>query len=86
VISPIARRVASRILQAAYLNIGDVILFGKYKNKHGKIVSFGEDQWGNPTIDVEPIPKGRKKNKTIGLYRVWRADVKEKELAKRGLT
>jgi hypothetical protein len=67
--------------QAGYLNVGDVVLYGKYKNHHGKIVAFSADKWGNPTIEVEPVPKGRKKNKVIGLYRVWRADVKEKALA-----
>jgi hypothetical protein len=62
----------------AYFNVGDEVLFGKYKNKRGKVVGWGEDKWGNPTIEIEPVPKGRKKNQTIGLYRIWRADVKEK--------
>lgn len=74
-------RVAARYLQAAYFNVGDVILYGKYKNHVGKIVGFGEDQWGNPTIEVEPIPKGRKQNKVMGLFKVWRKDVKDKALA-----
>lgn len=65
----------------AYLNIGDLVYYGKYKNHVGKITAFGQDKWGNPTIEVEPIPRGRKKLKTIGLYRVWRKDVKDRAKA-----
>lgn len=53
-------------------NIGDDVLIGKYKNKKGKVVAFGEDEKGNPTIEIEPTPKGRKKNVTMGLYKVWK--------------
>jgi hypothetical protein len=60
-----------------YFKIGDVVLMGKYKNVRGTIVGFGEDQWGNPTVEIEPTPKGRKQNKIIGLFKMWRADVKE---------
>jgi hypothetical protein len=75
-------RVAARYMMAkGYFNVGDRILYGKYKNKVGIIKAFGQDHWGNPTIEVEPVPKGRKKNKIIGLYKIWRADVKEKALA-----
>ena len=52
-------------------NIGDIILYGKYKNKKGKILSFGKNDKGQPTIVVEPIPKGRKQNKEMGLYKIW---------------
>jgi hypothetical protein len=65
---------------ANYFKPGDIVLYGKYKNKRGKIVGFSTDKWGNPTIEVEPIPKGRKQNKVFGLYKVWRADVKENAL------
>lgn len=75
-------RVAARYLvSTGYFELGSIVLYGKYKNKRGKIVAFGTDKWGNPTIEVEPIPKGRKQNKVIGLYKIWRADVKEKALA-----
>jgi hypothetical protein len=77
----VAARVAARFLQAAYFEKGTIVLFGKYKNHRGKVVGFGEDKWGNPTIEIEPIPKGRKQNRILGLYRIWRADVKEKALA-----
>ena len=56
-----------------YFKIGDTVLMGKFKNVKGKVVAFGEDEKGHPTIEIEPIPKGRKKNKVIGLFRVWRA-------------
>jgi hypothetical protein len=63
-----------------YFSIGDKVLYGKYKNKVGIVKSFGQDKWGNPTIEIEPFPKGRKQNKIMGLYKIWRADVKEKAL------
>lgn len=62
-----------------YFQIGDVILFGKFKSSKGKIVRFGEDKWGNPTIEVEPIPKGRKKNTTLGLFKVWHEDIRTQD-------
>ena len=68
---------------APYFKIGDVVLMGKYKNKKGVIVGFGKDKWGNPTVEIEPTPKGRKQNRIVGLYRIWRADVKEGVLMKR---
>ncbi len=66
----------------AYFEVGDVVLMGKYKSMRGSIVGFGEDKWGNPTVEIEPTPKGRKQNKVIGLYKIWRADVKEGVLRK----
>jgi hypothetical protein len=77
----VAERVASRfLLRSSYFSPGDLVLYGKYKNHHGKIVSFGADKWGNPTVEIEPVPKGRKQNKVFGLFKIWRADVKEKVL------
>jgi len=66
----------------AYFKVGDVVLMGKYKNMRGAIVAFGKDKWGNPTVEIEPTPKGRKQNRIIGLYRIWRADVKESGVMK----
>ncbi|HEX7704413.1 MAG TPA: hypothetical protein VF403_26925 [Kofleriaceae bacterium] len=74
------RKFAIRV--ATYFKIGDVVLMGKYKNVRGAIVGFGQDKWGNPTVEIEPTPKGRKQNKIIGLYKIWRADVKEGVLMK----
>jgi hypothetical protein len=75
----LARQVALRYA-TGYFSVGDKVLFGKYKNKVGIVKSFGQDKWGNPTIEIEPFPKGRKQNKIMGLYKIWRADVKEKAL------
>ena len=76
-----AGRKASKSPQAltvqTYFAVGDLVLMGKYKNARGQIVGFGEDRWGNPTVEIEPIPKGRKKNRVVGLFRIWRADIKE---------
>jgi len=57
--------------EAAFFNVGDIITFGKYKNKKGRIISFGENPKGQPTVEIEPIPKGRKQNKTMGLFKIW---------------
>jgi hypothetical protein len=51
--------------------VGDEILYGKYKNKRGKIIAFGQNHKGQITVEIEPIPKGRKQNKTIGLFKIW---------------
>ena len=79
----LATRVAARFVLAAYFEPGAIVLYGKYKNHVGKIVAFGKDQWGNPTVEIEPIPKGRKQNKVMGLFKIWRKDVKDKALAER---
>jgi hypothetical protein len=55
-----------------YFEVGDKILYGKYKNKKGRIIAFGKDHKGNPTVEIEPIPKGRKKNKVFGLFKIWK--------------
>lgn len=67
----LALKVARRFL-SSFFNVGDVILFGKYKNKKGRILSFGQDAKGNPTVTLEPIPKGRKQNKTMTLFKIWK--------------
>lgn len=74
------REIAQALAESAYFKVGDVVLMGKYKNKRGVVVGFGDDKWGNPTVEVEPIPRGRKQNRIIGLYKIWRADVKESVL------
>ena len=71
------REIAQALAESAYFKIGDVVLMGKYKNKRGVILGFAKDKWGNPTVEIEPVPKGRKQNRIVGLYRIWRADVKE---------
>lgn len=54
-----------------YFAVGDLVLYGKWKNKHGRILQFLADKHGNPTVEIEPIPKGRKQNKVMGVYRFW---------------
>lgn len=77
----VRRVVASFQREASYFSVGTIVLYGKYKNHRGIVRSFGKDQWGNPTVEIEPIPKGRKQNKVFGLFRIWKAEVKEKALA-----
>lgn len=67
----LALKVARRFV-ASFFNVGDVILYGKYKNKKGRILSFGADAKGNPTVTLEPVPKGRKQNKTMTLFKIWK--------------
>lgn len=63
---------------AAYFEVGDFILYGKYKNKKGRIVRFTQDDKGNPQVEIEPVPKGRKQNKTMGLFKIWKQKDMEK--------
>lgn len=70
-----ATRVAAKHLVAAgYFNPGDPILFGKYKNKKGIIKRLFKDEKGNPAVEIEPVPKGRKKNKVLTLFKIWHED------------
>lgn len=71
-----AKTKTKSIVATSYFAVSDLVLMGKYKNSRGQIVAFGEDKWGNPTVEIEPIPKGRKKNRVIGLFKIWRADIK----------
>ena len=76
----IINRVAARFIRASYFSIGDLILYGRWKNHSGRVIGFGKDKWGNPTVTIEPIPLGRKRPKTFGLFKLWRADVKERAI------
>ncbi len=67
----LASRTASRIVTAAYFNVNDRVLYGKWKNKRGVIKAFSTDPKGNPLVEIEPTPKGRKKNKIMGLFKFW---------------
>lgn len=74
-----AQRVAGRHLVATgYFAPGDLVLYGKWKNKRGVIVRLFTDEHGNPAVEIEPIPKGRKKNKIFGLFRIWHADLEKR--------
>lgn len=69
--STMTERLVARAITASFFNLGDPILYGKYKNKRGIIKEFGKDKHGNPTIVIEPVPKGRKKDKEMGLFKIW---------------
>ncbi len=69
----LSRRVAKRYLLASYFEPGQTVLYGKYKNALGRIVRLFLDDKGHPAVEIEPIPKGRKKNRVIGLFRIWHA-------------
>jgi hypothetical protein len=69
----IAERVAARVILASYFEVGDIVYFGKYKNKKGKIVRLFLDEKGHPSVEIQPIPQGRKKNKVFGLFKIWHA-------------
>lgn len=58
---------------AGFFEVNDLVLYGKYKNKRGKIVRMFLDSKGHPTVEIEPIPKGRKQNKTMGMFKFWHA-------------
>lgn len=65
-----------------YFNVGDLILYGKWKNKKGLVVRLFTDDRGVPMVEIEPVPKGRKKNKTFSLFKIWHApDEKEEKTA-----
>jgi hypothetical protein len=65
-----------------YFNVGDVILYGRWKNKRGLVVRLFTDDRGVPMVEIEPVPKGRKKNKTFSLFKIWHAPEVEKEAMK----
>lgn len=63
------------------LNVGDPVLFGKYKNKKGVIKGFKTDEKsGDAIVIIEPVPKGRKQDKEIKLFKIRYDEVRaEKE-------
>lgn len=52
-----ASKVALRSLNGGYLNIGDLILYGKFKNARGRITGFGKNDKGDPTVLIQPVDK-----------------------------
>lgn len=82
---PMAEKVAWRyahVKTGAFFNVGDEIFFGKYKNKRGRIVQFSLNDKGQPLVEIEPIPKGRKQNKVMGLFKIWSIKAIEKSQQK----
>lgn len=75
----LAEKVAAMHLIASnYFNPGDLVFFGKYKNKKGVVLRVFKDDRGIPCIEIEPIPKGRKQNKIMGLFNLWHADLEKR--------
>ena len=58
-----------------YFSEGDVVTFGRFQNKPGKIVRLWKDERGVPMVEIEPMPKGRKKNRSFGLFRIRHMDM-----------
>lgn len=56
-----------------YFSVGDLVLYGKWKNMRGRVVRLFNDEKGHPSIEIEPVPKGRKKNVIMGLFKLWHA-------------
>jgi len=81
-------RVAARYL-TAHFKPGDYVFFGKFKNKRARVVRIFLDERGIPYIEIEPVPKGRKKNRTMGLYSIRKMtpeavqETKEREKAEK---
>lgn len=72
-----------RIAKKFELNVGDPVLYGKYKNKKGVITGFKTDEKsGDPIVVIEPVPKGRKQTKELKLFKV-RFDEERADPAKR---
>ncbi len=71
----LAEKVAAlQLVASGYFGVGDFVLFGKYKNKKGIVLRLFKDDRGIPCIEIEPVPKGRKQNKIMGLFNLWHAD------------
>lgn len=58
------------------IEVGDIVLGGKYKNKRMEVKEIGEDELGQPTINGKPIlkfriekklPDSKKSKKTLDL-------------------
>lgn len=74
----LSRRVASRyVLSKAFFEVGDYVWGGKYKNKLYRVLGFGTSDKGDPTISLMPVPKGRKQDKVISLFKVRKIEPEE---------
>lgn len=56
---------------AGPFEVGDQIVHGHYKNKKAKIKKIYNDDKDHVAVELEPQPKGRKKNVEMGLYKIW---------------
>jgi hypothetical protein len=69
-----------RRVLAAYFNVGDLITFGKYQNKKGRIVGFTTDEKGYPAVEIEPVPKDGKHNKTLTLFKIRKVPIEKQAM------
>jgi len=64
----------ARTKRSGYLNVGDRIYYGKFKNALARILSFGVNEKGDPTVEAQPINKDgtnkKGKPKTLTLLKV----------------
>lgn len=75
-IDKLASKVANRFASYFTFEVGDEIFYGKYKNKRAVIKSFGADDKGHPTVEIEGVSKGQKKTLVLKLYTIWKAPAK----------
>jgi len=55
-----------------YIQPGETVLYGKFKNRPALVVRFFRDDRGVPMVELEPVPKGRKSNRIMSLFTVWK--------------
>lgn len=75
--------------QAGYLNVGDLIYYGKFKNALARILSFGVNEKGDPTVEAQPVNKDgtdkKGKPKTLVLMKVRKVQRTAERVAARYL-
>jgi len=58
-------------VQITLPKVGDYVLFGRFKNKRGRVTKlWKDDKSGAVKIEISPIPRGRKKTRQMGLLNV----------------
>ena len=71
--SQLSQKIAGRYLLArGYFAPGDLVFYGKYKNKPGRLKRMFVDERGVPMVEINPIPLGRKKPQVMSLFKFWR--------------
>ncbi len=55
-----------------YIQVGQTVLYGKFKNRPALVKKIFKDDRGVIMIELEPVPKGRKKNRIMSLFSVWK--------------
>ncbi len=69
-----------RRVVAAFFNVGDLITYGKYQNKKGRIIGFTTDEKGYPAVEIEPVPKDGKHNKTLTLFKIRKVPLEKQAM------